>query len=172
MSSAGSANRPSSGTVGATQPPVRAAPTRGAVSSDDIGAATEPSNAADGISVERPMPSRQASLHFPHMSTVGPLLSPLLVGRDDLLNLADRRISEAAAGQGHLLLLAGEAGIGKTRLLRGILRSAEAAGFRIAKADLAPGDSQLPLASVLDLARTMNSVGGFGELGDALLTVQ
>jgi DNA-binding CsgD family transcriptional regulator len=106
------------------------------------------------------------------MSTVGPLLSPLLVGRDELLNLADRRIAEAAAGQGHLLLLAGEAGIGKTRLLRAILHEAEAAGFRIAKGDLAPQDRQVPLASVLDLARTMNDVGEFGELGDALLAIQ
>ena len=90
------------------------------------------------------------------MSTVGPLLSPLLVGRDELLNLADRRIAEAAAGEGHLLLLAGEAGVGKTRLLRAILNEADAAGFRIAKGDLAPQDRQVPLASVLDLARTMN----------------
>ena len=106
------------------------------------------------------------------MSTVGPLLSPLLVGRDSLLDLADRRIDDAAAGHGHLLLLAGEAGIGKTRLLRAILGKAEAAGFRIAKGDLAPLDAQLPLASVLDLARTMNDLGGFGDLGDELLTIQ
>jgi predicted ATPase len=106
------------------------------------------------------------------MSTVGPLLSPLLVGRDELINLADRRIDEAAAGHGHLLLLAGEAGIGKTRLLQAILRMADAAGFRRAKGDLAPQGRQVPLASVLDLARTMNDVGGFGELGDALLTLQ
>ena len=106
------------------------------------------------------------------MSTISPLLSPLLVGRDDLLNLADRRIAEASAGHGHLLLLAGEAGIGKTRLLRAILAKAEAAGFRLAKGDLAPQDRQVPLASVLDLARTMNDQGGFDGLGDALLTIQ
>ena len=106
------------------------------------------------------------------MSNIGPILSPLLVGRDDLLNLADRRIAEASAGRGHLLLLAGEAGIGKTRLLRAILAKAEAAGFRLAKGDLAPQDRQVPLASVLDLARTMNDQGGFDGLGDALLSIQ
>ncbi|NEN07093.1 AAA family ATPase [Diaminobutyricibacter tongyongensis] len=44
-------------------------------------------------------------------------ISPVPVGRDDLLALAERRWTAAAAGDGHLLLLAGEAGIGKSRLL-------------------------------------------------------
>src|SRR6266508_1444724 len=44
------------------------------------------------------------------LSRVTPLLCPLLVGRDDLLDLADRRIAETLEGHGHLLLLAGEAG--------------------------------------------------------------
>jgi DNA-binding CsgD family transcriptional regulator len=106
------------------------------------------------------------------MSRLGPLLSPLLVGRDDLLALADRRIEETAAGRGQVVLLAGEAGIGKTRLLRAILRKAEAAGFRIAQADLAPQDRLVPLASIKDLARTMREVPAFGGLGDALLDLQ
>jgi predicted ATPase len=103
------------------------------------------------------------------MSQVRPLLSPLLVGRDDLLALADRRLAEAASGRGQLLLLAGEAGIGKTRLLQAILRKAAAMGFRIAKGDLAPQDRQVPLASILDLARTMRRVPAFGDLGEGLL---
>ena len=45
------------------------------------------------------------------------LVCPILVGRDDLLDLTDRRIREVATGQGRLLLLAGEAGVGKSRLL-------------------------------------------------------
>ena len=103
---------------------------------------------------------------------MGPLLSPLLVGRDDLLALADRRIEEAAAGRGQVVLLAGEAGIGKTRLLRAVLRKADAAGFRIAQADLAPQDRLVPLASTKDLARTMREVPAFGSLGDELLSMQ
>ncbi len=103
------------------------------------------------------------------MGIVGPLLSPLLVGRDDLLGLVDRRIAESAGGRGHLLMLAGEAGIGKTRLLDAVLRKADAAGFRIAKGDLAPQDRQVPLASILDLARTMRGNAAFGSLGDTLL---
>ena len=106
------------------------------------------------------------------MSLVRPLQSPLLVGRDDLLALAERRIEEAAGGRGHLLLLAGEAGIGKTRLLSAVLRKAGAAGFRVSKGDLAPQDRQVPLASITDLARTMRGIPAFGSLGDELLGLQ
>ena len=35
-----------------------------------------------------------------------------MLGRDDLLALAARRVAAVRAGSGHLLLLAGEAGIG------------------------------------------------------------
>ena len=80
------------------------------------------------------------ALHSATMSQIGPLLSPLLVGRDDLLNLADRRLAEAAEGNGQLLLLAGQAGVGKSRLLQVILRKARTAGFKVARADLAPQD--------------------------------
>ena len=55
---------------------------------------------------------------------------PLLIGRDDLLELADRRLDDVVAGHGQFLLLAGEAGIGKTRFLGAIVRKAEARGFR------------------------------------------
>jgi DNA-binding CsgD family transcriptional regulator/tetratricopeptide (TPR) repeat protein len=106
------------------------------------------------------------------MSSIGPRLSPIIVGRDDLFELADRRISDARAGHGQSLLLAGEAGIGKTRVLHAILRKAAAAGFRVAKSDLAPQDRLLPLAAILDLARTMRGDEVFGSLGDELLAIQ
>ena len=48
-------------------------------------------------------------------------------GRDDLLAHAERRIADVREGQGHLLLLSGEAGIGKTRLLQAV----HAAGRRV-----------------------------------------
>ena len=104
------------------------------------------------------------------MVTMRPVQSPLLVGRDDLLQLAERRIEEAAAGRGQMLLLAGEAGVGKTRLLRSIERQASAAGFRVAQGDLSPHDAEVPLASVLDLARTMSQDAAFGSVGAEILS--
>jgi DNA-binding CsgD family transcriptional regulator len=106
------------------------------------------------------------------MDTVGPVISPLLVGRDELLELAERRLEEAAQGRGHLLLLAGEAGIGKTRLVRTILRAAEAKGAVCARGDLAPQDQDVPAASILDLARTMARDPSFGSLGDDLIALR
>jgi DNA-binding CsgD family transcriptional regulator/DNA-binding Lrp family transcriptional regulator len=47
-------------------------------------------------------------------------VSPVFVGRQEQLALALRRWGEAANGTGHFLFVAGEAGIGKTRLLREI----------------------------------------------------
>jgi hypothetical protein len=40
------------------------------------------------------------------------LQSSVLVGRDDPLALAERRLGEVAGGRGQLLFVAGEAGIG------------------------------------------------------------
>ena len=103
------------------------------------------------------------------MSRVTPLLCPLLVGRDDLLDLADRRLADAAEGRGQFLLLAGEAGIGKSRFLRAVGRKAAARGFAVAEGALAPQDRIVPGALVLDLARTMQGTPAFAELGHDLL---
>lgn len=104
------------------------------------------------------------------MPYVGPHVSPLLVGRDDLLALGDRRIAEVAAGRGHALLVTGEAGVGKSRFLEAILRAAAAAGFRISKGELSPNDELAVLAAVEDLARWLDE-RSFGSLGPRLLAV-
>ena len=94
---------------------------------------------------------------------------PLLIGRDDLLALADRRLDDVAAGRGQFLLLAGEAGIGKTRLVAAIRRKAEARGFSAVEGAVAPQDRDVPAASILDLARSMTRLAPFADLGRELL---
>jgi DNA-binding CsgD family transcriptional regulator/tetratricopeptide (TPR) repeat protein len=96
------------------------------------------------------------------------LVCPILVGRDDLLDLADRRIREVAAGRGQLLLLAGEAGVGKTRLLGAIERRAIAEGFRSLRGGTYPSDLQVAAAILIDLGRAMLRHEGFEERGRAL----
>jgi DNA-binding CsgD family transcriptional regulator len=96
--------------------------------------------------------------------------SPILVGRDDILEIADAAVADAEDGQGRALLFAGEAGIGKTRLVQSIVRRARAKGFRYTGGDLAPQDADVPLAALRDLFRTMRAVDdGLGDLGDELL---
>jgi DNA-binding CsgD family transcriptional regulator len=109
-------------------------------------------------------------LHFAAMHAAPRAVRcPLLVGRDDLLVLADRRLDDVTAGRGQLLLLAGEAGIGKTRLLAAIRRKAEARGFSAVAGAVAPQDRDVPAASILDLARSMTRLAPFADLGAALL---
>jgi DNA-binding CsgD family transcriptional regulator len=83
--------------------------------------------------------------------------SPILVGRDELLALAHRRVGEVAGGQGQLLLVAGEAGIGKTRLLGAVARQAESVGFGVARAAAFPGDAESAVGLLLDLASDLRS---------------
>ena len=74
------------------------------------------------------------------MSRIGSVQCPIIIGRDDLLDLADRRLTEVATDRGQLLLLAGDAGVGKTRLLDAVRRKARARGFAQANGALAPQD--------------------------------
>ena len=83
--------------------------------------------------------------------------SPVLVGRDGQLALLERRLSEAAAGDGQLLFVAGEAGIGKTRLLGSAERHAHRGGFAVVRAAAFPGDAQSYAGLLLDLASSLAS---------------
>jgi DNA-binding CsgD family transcriptional regulator/tetratricopeptide (TPR) repeat protein len=79
-------------------------------------------------------------------------LCPTMVGREDLVALARRRWTAALAGSGRLLFLAGEAGIGKTRLLREISEQAAADGFAVVGAATFPQDVESAGGVLFDLA--------------------
>jgi len=91
-------------------------------------------------------------------------------GRDDLLDLVERRLAAARAGEGHLLLLAGEAGIGKTRLLHALQELAEAQGFALWAAGAFPQDVELSAGLLLDLGHAMSRSdrADVAALGEAL----
>ena len=89
------------------------------------------------------------------MSAVATVQCPIIVGRDDLLAMFDRVIADAVRGRGHALFLSGQAGLGKTRLLRSLYRSAEAAGMRVDGGAVAPQDHQVPLASIREFITGM-----------------
>ncbi len=100
-----------------------------------------------------------------------PVRCPLLIGRDELLELVDRRLDDVEAASGQFLLVAGEAGIGKTRFLEAIAQKADDRGFVVVGGFVAPQDQDVPAASVLDIARSMVRIPVLAELGRELLTL-
>ncbi|HUP54011.1 MAG TPA: AAA family ATPase [Methylomirabilota bacterium] len=105
------------------------------------------------------------------MTPVGSVLCPVIVGRDDVLELLDELIGEAVQGRGHTLFLSGQAGLGKTRLVRAAVRKAEAAGVRVDGGSVAPQDREVPLASIREMANGMRENADFGSLGRDLLAL-
>src|SRR5690349_6037755 len=55
-------------------------------------------------------------------------VSPILVGRDDELSALEDALLDAAAGKSGVVALAGDAGLGKTRLAAELARRAERLG--------------------------------------------
>ena len=104
------------------------------------------------------------------MPVRGVIQSPVLVGRDAFLTLMESRLADAAAGAGRVLFVAGEAGIGKTRLLGSLTRRAQASSFALARAAAFPGDVQSLGGLLLDLASDLVSAPEpvLGDLGQSL----
>jgi DNA-binding NarL/FixJ family response regulator len=100
----------------------------------------------------------------------GVIQSPVLVGRDTYLALVEARLAGAAAGVGQLLFVAGEAGIGKTRLLGSAARRAQASGFTVARGAAFPGDTQSLAGLLLDLSSDLTSAAdpALSDLGQRL----
>jgi DNA-binding CsgD family transcriptional regulator/tetratricopeptide (TPR) repeat protein len=97
------------------------------------------------------------------------LVSPALIGRDDELSALVGALHEARQGQPTLVLLSGEAGVGKTRLLEEFLARATAAGCRTlggACLDISVGD--LPFVPLRQVVRTLEREFGIDGLRQLL----
>jgi predicted ATPase len=79
------------------------------------------------------------------------VVSPLLVGREVDLASLDQLLAQAAKGAGHIALIAGEAGIGKSRLVTEIIQRSEKHGTQILKGNCFETDRALPYAPFTDL---------------------
>ncbi|WP_285600585.1 LuxR family transcriptional regulator [Kineosporia sp. NBRC 101731] len=105
-------------------------------------------------------------------AVAGVVTSPVLVGRDEFLALTGRRLVQAASGSGELLLVAGEAGIGKTRFLGAVARQARSLGFTVSTGAAFPGDSASSAGLLLDLAADLGEPTGLGRrLADRLAAI-
>ena len=84
-------------------------------------------------------------------------VSAPLVDRDDVLGLVARRWTEAREGSGQFLLVSGEAGIGKSRVLDESLDLLEGAPSLTTRAW--PRDAEFPGAVLFDLSRELRQRG-------------
>jgi DNA-binding CsgD family transcriptional regulator/tetratricopeptide (TPR) repeat protein len=84
------------------------------------------------------------------------LVSPVLVGRADELARLRALLDQAMGGEPAVALIAGEAGVGKTRLVREISRVARGLGVRVLSGGCAElGGEGIPLAPLVDVLRTV-----------------
>jgi predicted ATPase/class 3 adenylate cyclase len=73
----------------------------------------------------------QAVHDRPRNGPAGPATPQPLVGRDDEVARSARLLARALVGEGQVVCLTGEAGIGKSRLGAEVIRSAEGLGFAV-----------------------------------------
>src|SRR4249919_1376867 len=86
---------------------------------------------------------------FPNRGVV----CPVLVGRDIPLRSVHAVLERAAGGHGGVLLVAGEAGIGKSRMLKEAASDAKRRGFVVLRGACFEADRADPYAPLLDLVR-------------------
>ena len=83
------------------------------------------------------------------------VLCPVLIGRAFDLESLDRTLQSVAAGKGQTILIAGEAGIGKTRLVTETKWHASRLRFSILQGNCFEHDLALPYAPLIDLLHTL-----------------
>jgi tetratricopeptide (TPR) repeat protein len=94
------------------------------------------------------------------------LVSPILVGRDRELEALDVVIDHACAGEGQTLMIAGEAGIGKSRLIAEARRQFEtqtSSGGVLLQGNCFEVDRDYPFAPITDLLRRWSALRSDAE---------
>jgi DNA-binding CsgD family transcriptional regulator len=84
-----------------------------------------------------------------------PIICPILIGRTPVLTNLHSLIDQVRGGQGQVVLLSGEAGIGKSRLVTEAKTYASAQGFLLLQGNCFPTDLSYPYAPLLDLLRSV-----------------
>jgi predicted ATPase/DNA-binding CsgD family transcriptional regulator len=82
------------------------------------------------------------------------VICPVLIGRRAELAAFHLLVEQAKSGSGHIALLSGEAGVGKSRLIAEVKTSAEREGFRLFQGNCFQADRAFPYAPFLDLLRS------------------
>jgi DNA-binding NarL/FixJ family response regulator len=82
-------------------------------------------------------------------------LCPTIIGREPYLAELRRALEAARDRRGQAVLLSGEAGIGKSRLVREVAARADEIGLHVAQGTCFEPDRQLPYAPLIELLRAL-----------------
>ena len=85
------------------------------------------------------------------------VISPTLIGRTEELAAVSQRLQLARAGQGQVILISGEAGVGKTRLTEEIKAQAIRSGFSVLQGNCFEPDRNLPYGPLVELLRAFQA---------------
>jgi DNA-binding CsgD family transcriptional regulator len=83
-----------------------------------------------------------------------PITCPIVIGRSAELTAIHLLLERARSGKGQVVLLSGEAGIGKSRLVAEAKTDATAQGFLLLQGQCFPTDRSCPYAPLLELLRS------------------
>jgi DNA-binding CsgD family transcriptional regulator len=83
------------------------------------------------------------------------VVCPVLIGRTPDLALLKLSLEQVKSSKGQIVLLCGEAGIGKSRLAAEIKTEAFTQGFQLLQGNCFPTDLSFPYAPLLDLLRSV-----------------
>lgn len=106
------------------------------------------------------------------------VVCPVLIGRAAPLSTVFHTLDRARAGHGGTLLVSGEAGIGKSRIVRAMVERARSLGFVTLQGACFEADRAHPYAPVLDLVRVLSTTASpalaahyFAPAGAELVTL-
>jgi predicted ATPase len=98
-----------------------------------------------------------------------PVQSPVFVGRREEIESLAALLRRAADGEPGFAIVAGEAGVGKTRLVTELAGQAADSGFTVLTGHCVElGAEGLPLAPLIDALRTLARTTARAELADVL----
>src|SRR5439155_9491782 len=129
-----------------------------AVLADQLGTDPDPRTTALHTSILREEPLAEAEMGLPLAPALDVAVDssdPSFVGRDQEFAQLSIRWSEAVAGKPSLVVIAGEAGIGKTTLAGEIVRLAERTGGSVAHARCYQAEHSLFLQPFVDAVRSI-----------------
>lgn len=94
----------------------------------------------------------------PRSSAGRRILCPVLIGRETELGQLDALLRESLTGQGRTALISGEAGVGKTSVIRHFLQRARNQHARVLWGECTEIDARRPFGPFMDIARATNRV--------------